>query len=92
MAEQDRLGAERQQQITEQFRKAQERYQREAQFAESLPASNVPKFVSITDMARQTQEQTFAEATTEPSDFINRICGPEATSHLGHHGKAGWTK
>jgi hypothetical protein len=90
MAEQERLEAERQQQITEQFRKAQEHYQqREAQFAESLPVSNMPKFVSIAEMARQAQEQAFAEANKEPADFIERICGPGSDKPSGAPRK-GW--
>lgn len=90
MAEQERLDAERQQQITEQFRKGQEQYrEREAQFTESLPASNMPKSVSIAEMARQAQEQAFAEANKEPADFIERICGPGSDKPSGPPRK-GW--
>jgi hypothetical protein len=50
---------------------------------EPAGASNLPRPVSIAEVARHAQEQAFAEANREEPDFINRICGPGSTKPSG---------
>lgn len=94
-AEQERQAEER----AASYRAAQERYrqsQAEQAEQESEPVSvpNLPRPVSIAEVARRAQEQAFAEANREQPDFIDRICGqgsdkPSGRSNGGRLGFMG---
>ena len=85
-AEQERQAQER----LASCKAAQERYLQNQPKAEPEinleRVSNLPRLVSIAEVARAAQEQAFAESNREQPDFLDRICGPRFNKPSGRSG------